>query len=277
MFEKFIFTPVISFIDEAVSSLNVCSQSIAMQPIIKYTLNALYLQVTGTIEQKLFFITWQIATKENDIRYDVFRGDLKAMSTLEAKEKVYRNLIRKIRENTGFSPYTLPSVTLFNSAKKCIDKIITLSPFCSCFSKKISLYQSLSNDISSHMLDFTYTQKDAESYDLLREIKSGCLTDKNENMGRNNKKGKLGETRDGGLLGFKNDLLARIYNDFIYKKRNLIAHNTKKIPELTISEIFSGKEFMFDNIFIQLLVLIYIDKIFIYLYNDYKNHSKCII
>lgn len=268
MFDKFILKPISKNIYQVCSAMN-GHQSIATYPTLQYILNSLYLQVTGGIEQKLFFINWQTATNNTVLRYDIFQGKQKGTSTLDAKEKLYYNLIREIREHTCKSPYIITSRKLFDEAKNCIDIITTYHPLCDCFSKSIAEYSDVSRIIQNHMQDFEYKNIQKGSSHFLEELKTGKVSKKIENDKQKQSNGCLSTTRDGGLLGFKNDLLKTIYTDFVYKKRNELAHNIQKIPHPTISEIFGSNSYDFNNIFIHLLILTYIDNIFVHLYKEY--------
>lgn len=269
MFDEFIKTPVSQNIKSVCSVMNEY-QSIAVYPSIEYILNSLYLQVTGSIEQKLFLIAWQTATNNTTLRYDIFQGKQKGTSTLKAKEDLYCSLIKEIRCHNSKSPYIIYSKKIFNEAKNCIDTIITYHPLCDCFSKNISEYQHISQMIQNHIQDFEYRNSQKNSSHFFQELETEKVLKEIENDKRNQIKGNISLTRDDGLLGFKNDLLKSIYNDFIYQKRNTLAHNTIKIPQLTIPELFDSRV-RFDNIFIHLLILTYIDNIFIHLYKDYKE------
>lgn len=259
MFDEFIKTPVSQNIKSVCSVMNEY-QSIAVYPSIEYILNSLYLQVTGSIEQKLLLIAWQTATNNNKLRYNIFKGNQKCVSSLADKNKLYCSLIREIRANSipKYNPYTIPSKDLFNKAKGSIDTIIKYHPLCDCFSKNIAEYCNVSQKIQNHIEDLTCENIQKNASDFFEEISSSTTPKKQKN---NDKK---------ELLGFKNDLLKSIYNDFIYQKRNTLAHNTIKIPQLTIPELFDSRV-RFDNIFIHLLILTYIDNIFIHLYKDYKE------
>lgn len=270
MYDDFILTPISKNIYQVCSAMN-GHQNIVAYPTLQYILNSLYLQVTGGIEQKLFFITWQTATNNTILRYNIFQGQQKGTSTLDAKEKLYYSLIREIREHTSKSPYIIPSKKLFDEAKDCIDIITTYHPLCDCFSKMITKYHNASQIIQSHIQDFEYRNIQKDSSHFLEELKTGKVSKEIENDKRKQSNGSLSTIRDGGLLGFKNDLLKTIYTDFVYKKRNALAHNVQKIPYPTISEIFDRNSYDFNNIFIHLLILTYIDNIFIHLYEDYME------
>lgn len=95
----FINTSIMEVLQEGIAAVNCMNDSgVETFPMIQYTLQALFLRMTGYSEQKLRFIIWEIASYDLDYRYKLLKGDCRfgEFSKLEDKQKVYHILIKEI-------------------------------------------------------------------------------------------------------------------------------------------------------------------------------------
>ena len=96
--EKFILASIESVLKEAIVANYGIGSGIETYPVNEYVMNSVLLKMTGFQEQKLKFITWEIASNDLEYRRKLLNNDdkLGECSTFEAKNKVFRRLVEAI-------------------------------------------------------------------------------------------------------------------------------------------------------------------------------------
>ena len=234
---EFILTPVESVLKEAIVANFGIGSGIETYPVNEYIMNSVFLKMTGFQEQKLKFITWEIASNDLEYRRTLLNNDdkLGEYSKLEAKNKVFRRFVEAIMIlDKEFNVYE--SLNKSNLQKETTDYV-----------KKVFKGTNLS----------TWHQ---------RKFNSFFKTNENELIPINqflqpNSKGNLGPLFQ--------SIIQNRYEE-LYKQRNTLAHNlssyrvsSQSFRELAIT---TDKD---KNYFIWFSILILIDKIFIDLYKIY--------
>lgn len=115
---KFIFTPIIEIVAEAVDACRALGYGMAGQPLSEYILQTTFLKMTGASEQKMKCLCWEMATRNFKYRYDYLSNkNYGECSTYKAKNDVYRDLLGEIKEiDPSFKPDSV-----FDDKQKIID------------------------------------------------------------------------------------------------------------------------------------------------------------
>lgn len=97
---SFIEKPLLSEIEKALVATSCLSSGIDNYPLKDYMLQSLFINLTGSQEQKLRCICWDIASVDFYFRYHWLKGEyaLREYSDLEAKSKIYLKLVKSIEE-----------------------------------------------------------------------------------------------------------------------------------------------------------------------------------
>ena len=235
--EKFILAPIESVLKEAIVANYGIGSGIETYPVNEYVMNSVFLKMTGFQEQKLKFITWEIASNDLEYRRKLLNNDdkLGECSTFEAKNKVYRRLVESITSlDREFNIYEVLDKN--NLQKETIDYV-----------KKLFKDTNLS---TWHQRKFDYFFK--TNVDKIIPVNQFLQPTQN---------GKPGPL-------FQSVIQSRY--DELYAQRNTLAHNLSsyKISSQSFLElaISTDKD---KNYFIWFSILILIDKIVIDLYNMY--------
>lgn len=95
----FIKTSIMEVLQEGVAAVD-CMQDGGLEtfPMLEYTLQSIFLKMTGYGEQKLRFIIWEIASYDLEFRYNLLKGECSfgEFSQLCDKKKVYVKLRKEI-------------------------------------------------------------------------------------------------------------------------------------------------------------------------------------
>ena len=232
----FILTPVSSILKDAVSVFNSLNNSISLYPIGEYLLSSIFIKMSGAQEQKLKCICWDMATENPEFRFEYLRdiSSYGEFSAFSAKNKVYTSLVNQLEsiDNT-FSVSNVNFQCILTDTKNELDSFADCLLF-DCFKKQ---YHSF---VSFYKRTFKVNQ-----------------------VGYSMNNGKV------NALLF-NSQLQEIYDKFVYRKRNQIAHNTLSYQNnVQKMKHMCQDEFVHDNYFTRFAVLILIDKIFISLFEKY--------
>lgn len=235
--KKFILTPIESVLKEAIVANYGIGSGIETYPVNEYIMNSVFLKMTGFQEQKLKFITWEIASNDLEYRRKLLNNDdkLGEYSTFEAKNKVFRRLMEAIVALDGeFNIYE--ALHKNNLQKETIGYV-----------KKLFKNTNLS---TWHQRKFDYFFK--TRIDNIIPVNQFLQPTKN------GKRGPL----------FQSIIQSRY--DELYDQRNILAHNLSsyKVSSQSFSELAVSTD-KDKNYFIWFSILILIDKIIVDLYKIY--------
>ena len=95
----FIKTSIMEVLQEGIAAVD-CMQDGGLEtfPMLEYTLQSIFLKMTGYGEQKLRFIIWEIASYDLEFRYNLLKGEYSfgEFSKLSDKKNVYVKLCKEI-------------------------------------------------------------------------------------------------------------------------------------------------------------------------------------
>lgn len=241
----FILEPIINILKKGISSLSNLGDTIETYPVQEHILRSIFIEMTGSQEQKMKCILWTLATYDYEFRYEFLnKGKYGECSDLKEKSKVYGDLTKQITllkpsENIEFKKIIFPDDenNHIENNKIALDKFLSHSNINSIFEKYIKMFQG--NEITSES--------------LFLPSNSQLFTNKDN----------IGDDK------LKKYAISEIYLR-LYKHRNRCAHNTlsyqKNLPTLNNLNI---EAYNFDNYYIRFLILIFIDTIFIKTYEKY--------
>jgi hypothetical protein len=229
---KFINTPIIEILNEVTAICDSIGKNIEIFPVGEHILQSAFLKMTGFSEQKLKCILWDIATDDYEFRY------LKFYSKSSVGE-------------------------------------------CSSYSDKNTIYTDLLKQIKNFDKKFTISKEDKFKIknETVKEFKE-VISKSNISIwicSNNPQIRKFGLSK---ILNLKDSLnsnkllsddLQEIYK-LLYLHRNRCAHNSTSYQEnLPSLKKLISPSFEYDNYCIRFLILILLDKIFIYLYQKYQS------
>ena len=229
----FIKTPIINILEEAINIAEKVSIGIEMHPLYDYVLQTTFLKMTGSQEQKLKCIQWELATDDYEYRYDILSKSIGELSKYKDKNELYvklRNLVNKYKRNEFDKKNILNNIFTFS-----LSNVFRESNLFSGIHRSFEQYSNIWSNFEEK--DFM-CEKHLLSPDSKKRIKS----------------------------------LKDIYDDHLYKHRNRIAHNTvsyqQNLPSL---KSLIDENYKYNNYFLWFSILILIDNIFIELYNKYRE------
>lgn len=231
---EFINKDITCILDDAVNATELTNEGIEMYPLLEYILQAVFLRMTGFLEQKMKCICWSLATNDFEFRRIFLNKnkDQGEYSTYDSKKFVFDNLWTVIRQTD--KDYQIKSEdlnALIKSAQEIIESLLL---------KKLFLPL-----LHSKELYFEF-QKKVSSSDFLQN------TEKDKS------------------IVMVSSTISDIYTYGLYVERNRVAHNTrsyqKDLPELNNITEDSKK---YHCYLVYFFILIMLDKLFVRLYGDY--------
>lgn len=98
--QRFIETSMFEELQKAVVAISASKGEMEYYPLRDYYMQSMFLRLTGFQEQKLKCICWDIATYDYDYRRRLLNNEdrLGECSSLEAKSKLYKTILKKIAE-----------------------------------------------------------------------------------------------------------------------------------------------------------------------------------
>lgn len=96
--KDFILSPITSNLDIAVTSCAGIGHGIETFPLCDYVMQSIFLKMTGSQEQKMKCICWNLATEDYEYRYDKFRKGLGEFSQYNDKNQVYQDIVKQIKK-----------------------------------------------------------------------------------------------------------------------------------------------------------------------------------
>ena len=241
----FILEPIINILKKGISSLSNLGDTIETYPVQEHILRSIFIEMTGSQEQKMKCILWTLATYDYEFRYDFLKDNYGECSKLDEKSRVYSNLVKQIKslkssenENIDLKKIIFPDdePSHIENSKIALDKFLSHSNTNSIFEKYIKMFQG--KEITDKLLFLPANNHlFVNEANLQKELKDRAIPD--------------------------------IYTR-LYEHRNRCAHNTlsyqKNLPTLNNLD---SKSYKFDNYYVRFLILIFIDTIFIKTYEKY--------
>ena len=236
----FILTPIFSVLKNAVSASSVGGRGIESFPLCDYLMQSVFLRMTGSQEQKLKCICWEMGNNDYEYRYDRFtKNKLGECSEYKEKSIIYKQIMNQIniRRNAPFNFAASEKLDMLSSTKRDIQGLFNQTNLQDWAQKGFYQFEKIWDGF-----DARHFAGDKEN--LFASV-NGSLS------------------------------LANMYKDHLYRHRNRTAHNTlsyqQNIP--TLSTIVEDG-YKFDNYFFYFSILILIDKVFMELYREYLRVIK---
>lgn len=238
---EFIETPLLRILEEGIQACRPLGDGIQTEPMKEYFLSSLFLRMTGAQEQKLKFILWELATHNYNVRYKwAFRGDADfsfgEMSVKKDKQRLYKILRESVEKMQG-GPFK-HSCLGCDGVKAIRNQVVAL------------LKTSTVSEVwLKPGLDFV--------------CDDNCFLPHSSNSNENN----YGDHTVllGGRLGMD-------YEDIVYRHRNRCAHNLTSYQRCCENlDSLKDKNYPRKNYVYRFIILILIDKIFMELYERYKE------
>lgn len=95
---NFILSSVLNLLKEAIAVIDGVGFRMEAYPLADYLFQSVFLKMTGFQEQKLKCICWELGTNNYEYRYELLKNKLGECSSAEDKNKVYKDLIKQIKE-----------------------------------------------------------------------------------------------------------------------------------------------------------------------------------
>ena len=231
---QFILSPITDILKDVVSASAGIGNGIETFPLCDYVMQSVFLKMTGSQEQKMKCICWEMATNDFEYRYHFNKMPLGECSTFKDKQTIYKDLIQQIRNhNSGFN-----FSTEINKAE---------------------ILATTTSEIRHRFLNTNLSIWAQKSFNEFNIIWGGVSISYFAN--------------DNNTLfaaGANDNSLKRIYDEHLYKRRNRIAHNTQSYQQnLPTLKTLVDEKIKYENYFVYFAILILIDKIFIELYEKY--------
>lgn len=225
------------FLTEYLLLSNNANYSISTYPLNDYILTSLLLKMTGTLEQKIDNILWEIGTEFPDVRYNIIHGSKRLSSSSEAINNVYsiqNDVIEKIKNEKDTKDIWKRKEEFI---KTCFNiyKMFSKAKFLSV--NNIAFKEFKRTFMTMYMYDFFKQKKEKNNH------MASWYGKYMENAGKK-----------------KNELdIKKIYENVI-KIRNEKAHNVVHHPYFPSLDVLSHKNK--SNFFINVSVLVFIDNVF---------------
>lgn len=232
--KDFILTPVREILEDVIIASSPIGDGIETYPLCEYTMQSVFLRVTGFQEQKMKCICWEMAAVDYDYRYEFTKKPLGECSSYKEKASIYKDLIAQIIKHD-------PRYEVGLALEKGLILSSTLSQVTALF---------LKTNLR------TWTEKSFNEFQAIwPTIKEGQFALDGNNLFAEINKG----------ISIK-----KIYENHVYRNRNRVAHNTQSYQQnLPTLKTLMNEEYKYENIFLWFAVLILIDQVFIKLYDRY--------
>lgn len=119
---KFITSPISTILNEATSASAGIGDGIETFPLCDYVMQSLLLRMTGSQEQKMKCICWEMATIDYEYRYEFTKNPLGECSSYKDKQEIYKTLIKQM-EKRGF-PFDKLNINNDKILKESLDSVI---------------------------------------------------------------------------------------------------------------------------------------------------------
>jgi len=218
---NFILSPITVILNDVVSASAGVGNGIEAFPLCDYVMQSVFLKMTGAQEQKMKCICWELATNDYEYRYIRFtQKRLGECSNYSEKKEIYKDLVKQIKErDSTFSVLT------------SINKTLILS----------NIVSSIENIfLGSNLL--IWAQKSFNEYqDIWNGIVNTHFANDDNNL----------------FTGTSVVSLKIIYENYLYKDRNRIAHNTQSYQQnLPTLKTLINDDYKYKNYFVYFAILL---------------------
>jgi hypothetical protein len=243
---SFVFSSASEILADAVSSSNMIGDGINCFPVFDFIVTATFLKMTGCLEQKIQAIRWELATNNLEYRRDLLSSGISDCSSYKDKNEVFKQIARELRALSLSAKYIVKQKEYLSDIKQKLKIIFDISSFRNIMPRSYMEYKKIIDELIY----------DSENYSLFNT--------KGINIPL------FGEKRD-HMLG-KNKLHF-IFENYVYQKRNQIAHNTKiNLQNKPLIKTMNDENFKYDNYFVFFAVLMLMDKIYIDMFRLYSRY-----
>ena len=288
---KFILTPIANILQDTVTACNGIGRGIETQALGEYVLQTTFLKMTGSSEQKLKCICWEMATNDYDYRYRYLRKNYGECSSYEDKSSIYKDLVDMIvKLDPNFSASNLlEDVDINSKENELIERIIKDTQKKQEGQKGRKLTdveaQKLADGMRAHWIKKGLCERERANFsrivlfESMQDIVVGIIGDTlvaqwDQHNYLNYVKSWKGLASGDYALG---DMLLgksfqNFYTDVVYKHRNRCAHNLASYQNnLPTLKTLINPGFVYDNYYNRFSMIILLDEIFVRLYKKYLD------
>ena len=275
--EAFIFTPITTVLEEAVSASYVIGNGIETYALSEYIMNSLFLKMTGFQEQKMKCIAWEMATYDYEYRRILLQNkdNLGEYSSYKAKSAIYKRLTSLIISlNEKFDISDIDKQQLIDDSLEDIKNIFSNSGLTTWTQKKFNYFVEnvitnteqflMNSDKLFEDLSKKPKKPDESKYDLTNEKGKKAYRKQLEKY-----------ESDMSSFYINTELNLKIKYEELYNNRNKLAHNTlsyqDNLPSLKALQNESDNS---RNYFVWFFILVLVDKIFMDLFQIYMAELK---
>lgn len=232
---SFILSPVFRTLEDVISASIGIGGGIETYPLCDYVMQSVFLKMTGSQEQKMKCICWELATNNYEYRYTRFtQKPLGECSNYNDKKTIYQDLIKQVESHTSTS-HEMNEATrrdILSRTRLSIDQVFLESNLLIWAQKSFYEYSDIWAGV-------TYKYFATDNSTLFSEVANSYS-------------------------------LKKMYEDHLYKHRNRVAHNTQSYQQnLPTLKTLENESYRYENYFIYFAILILIDNIFMDIYGRY--------
>jgi len=243
---SFVSSPVSEILADAVSSSNMIGDSIKCFPVFDFIVTATFLKMTGCLEQKIQAIRWELATNNHEYRRYILSNGISDCSSYKDKNEVFKQIAIELRSLSLSEEYIVNQIDYLSAIKQELIAIF----------KKSSLINIMPRSYMEFEIIIDELINDSEKYNLfnIKGINVPLFGEKKISI--------LGKNK-----------FQFIFENYVYRRRNQIAHNTKiNLQNLPLIKTMNDENFKYDNYFVFFAILMLIDKIFIDMFQVYNEN-----
>ncbi len=157
------------YIEEALCATSCLPDNFNTLPIIEYICSAIFLKITGLLEQKFKAISWIMADNDREYRRNLLSSKQGECSQYKDKQQIYKNLVETI-EHINKTAFIRNPAILAEKSKSLIENLFENTIFRSNLYIEFKTFQAVISDI-------TFTQQ-TKNCELLPETNIKNVFDK---------------------------------------------------------------------------------------------------
>ena len=286
---KFILTPIVEILQEAVNACKGIGQGIETQSLSEYVLQTTFLKMTGAQEQKLKCICWEMATNDYGYRYQYLKKNYGECSSYSDKSSIYKDLTEAVKKmDKRFSVDELfENVDIYPRKAELIAQKIKEAQKNQEKKKRRKLSDEEAEKVAIGMTSYYERNGFCEKEKLVLQ-KRLLFAEMQEEIARIIGKTLLARWEEHNYLNFLEmwkdfskwnyvvgDMLLSkelqdLYTGVVYEHRNRCAHSLvsiqKNLPTLRTLE---EPGFVYDNYYFRVGMLVLIDEVFVRLFRRF--------
>jgi len=218
---------------DAVSASSAIGGGIETYPLYDYVMQSVFLKMTGSQEQKMKCVAWEMATIDYDYRRVLLNNDdkLGECSSFVDKNKIYKRLVMQIKNfDSAFDPTkAVNTKMILKKTTRYIGDVFNKSNL-SVWAQSSFIW--FKNNHKTHLKHEHLVRQDTVLFE---------------------------------------DSFQKKY-ELLFKHRNRIAHNTHSYQQnLPTLKTLGREDYVFENYFLYFSILVLIDEIFMELYEKYLD------